>query len=75
MKFYANRTRFGAIVTISVDGIIDDPKAAIQIGTPGAFEECKISATGYYDITVGPGKEIHINNGTSATFIAARTSP
>ena len=75
MTFYANRTRFSAIVTLRIDVPADDAKPGLKIGTDGAFEEHVTKAVGYYDFLVDAGKELHLINNVSATFVSVRTSP
>lgn len=74
MKFYANRTRYPAIVTLHIESIADNSKATLRVGSVGASEEFKILEIGYYDFPVDPGKEIRIADGMIAIFLAVRSA-
>lgn len=74
MNPYTNRTRHPAIVTLNIEGITDNSKALLRIGSVGAFEEFKISAIGYYDFLVDPGKELHVVDGMLAVLLAVRSA-
>lgn len=73
MKSYTNKTRFAAIITISVDST-NAPQAALELGANEVYE--KYPATvGHYDILVEPGKELRPGETTVITFLGARTAP
>lgn len=74
MNFYANRTRYPAIVTLHIESIADNSKAILRIGSIGASEEFKILETGYYDFLVDPGKDIRIADGMVASFLIVRSA-
>lgn len=72
MLLYANRTQFPAIVTLKLEGT-DDPTAALKIGSEEFFEKIG-GKTGYFDLVVDGGKELHLINNTVATFVSVRAA-
>lgn len=76
MKNYINNARSGAIITLNIEAI-GDPEKSLLIAEPGAEDvvtPCVLKVVGYHDIYVGPGKELRVPQGTTATFIAVRSS-
>ncbi len=73
MKSYTNKTRFSAIITLSVDST-DNPQSALELGANEIFEK-HFATVGHYDIVVEPGQEIRAGNNTVITFLGARTAP
>lgn len=74
MNFYANKTRYPAILTLSIESIAENAKAFIKIGSIGAYEESKIPTVGYYDFLVAPGKELHVADGILANLFTVRSA-
>lgn len=71
MLLYTNRTQSSAIVTIKIESAAD-PAAAIMIGKENFYEKLG-GKSGYYDLVVERGKELHLINNTVATFVTVRS--
>lgn len=73
MAFYANTTRFDAIVTLKVTAV-QDAKDVLKVGIESAMKTLG-PKIGVVDVLVGPGEVVELSEGTSAEFLAARCAP
>lgn len=70
MAFYANTTRFDAIVTLKVTAV-QDAKDVLKVGIESAMKTIE-SKVGVVDVLVGPGQVVELSDGTVAEFLAVR---
>ena len=73
MVIYTNRTRFPAIVTLSIESV-DKPDKALKVGDGSVFVDMP-AAQGFCDIYVDAGKTIILVDGTIGTIFALRNAP
>jgi len=73
MAFYTNNTRYRAIVTLQISGLIS-PDKALSIGPP-ATPRHVAAALGIADWEVPPGERLILHEGTEAALLAVRNAP
>jgi hypothetical protein len=74
MALYTNNTRFSAIVTVDVSGVVD-PKNALKIIAVDAADRELEASVGHHDLLVEAGKTLDVMQGTTATLFAVRSCP
>lgn len=73
MLLYTNKTRFDAIVTLKIEST-ETPEAAVKVGTEVYFENFG-AKSGYLDVKVEGGQELHLSEKTIASLITVRSAP
>ncbi len=73
MLLYTNLTQYRAIVTINVE-TTEDPAAALMIGTKEFYEKFG-RKSGYFDLVVDSGKELHLITNRSSSHLHRRSYP